>query len=385
MKKLFFVLLLTTLLIPSLSFSFDTAVKGFIALDALNLQKIQNKNAEAVIGIGVLDLKVFAEQDNVTAAIKLDLDGKLSEDLNIFEEAYASYRGIPNLKFSLGKSVVKFQNLHWGAAMNTYLDGGSILGTENSWRKVSRKNFLSAAYGHHSKGFLDTFTIWGDSSEIDLDEQGKPKTVSRYNLETKQTFYGYSYKNVPAFTTEKQLGFGNKLELYRFNSWTFTLGQIYFKNKVEDKPSWALDFGTNSESAEWETWTDLLVGFTTKAPYEKFTTYRKYEYFLQMGAERILNEKWSIVGNTEYLFVKDQRNKTTDVQYQDGSVILSTSYKVESVMKYKLSKTSFVTMGGMYERKIASINGVKGLTLIPGVFNANLEAFKLATSFSFWF
>jgi hypothetical protein len=380
MKKIFFILFLIILFLPQYSFSFDTAVKGFIALDGLNIQKIEHKSPVAVVGIGVLDLKVFAEQDNVTAAIKLDLDGKLSEDLNIFEEAYASYRGVPYWKFSLGKGIVKFQNLHWGAAMNTYLDGGSILGTENSWRKVSRKAYISAAYGHQTKGFLDTLTIFGDSSEIDYSEQGMPKTST-----DNKNYTSYNYKNVPAFTTEKQLGVGNKFELLKFSSWTFTFGQIYFKNKVEDKPSWALDLGTQSVNTEWETWTDLLVGFTTKAPYEKYTTYRKYEYFLQAGAEKFLNEKWSIVGNIEYLYVKDQRHKVTDVQYQDGSVIQSTSYKLESVFKYKLSKTSFVTMGGMYEKKIAERNGVKDLTYIAGVYNANLDAYKLATSFSFWF
>lgn len=376
MKNFFFVLLLA---ISPTSFAFDTSVKGFIALDGLNLQKIQNKPAEAVIGIGVLDLKIFAEQDDVTAAIKLDLDGKLSEDLNIFEEAYASYRGIPNWKFSLGKGIVKFQNLHWGAAMNTYLDGGTILKTENNWRKVSRKAYISAAYGHYNKGFLDTLSVFGDSSEIEYDEAGNPKTTTYKNNTS------YSYKNVPAFTTEKQLGLGNKLELYRINNWTFTMGQIYFKNKVQDKASWAVDFGTINETSEWEFWSDLLYGFSTKAPYEMYSTYRKYEYFLQIGAEKFLSEKWSIVGNTEYLYIKDQRHRVIDAQNQNGYVINSTNYKIESVFKYKLSKTSFLTMGGLYERKIADQNGVKGLKSIAGVYNANLEAYKLATSFSFWF
>jgi hypothetical protein len=383
MKNFFFVLLLISLT-PISTFAFDTAVKGFIALDGLNLQKIQNKNAEAVIGIGVLDLKIFAEQDSVTAAMKLDLDGKLSEDLNIFEEAYASYRGIPDWKFSLGKSVVKFQNLHWGAAMNTYQDGGSILGAENSYRKLSKKAFISAAYGHQSKGFLDTFTIWGDSNEIQYDEKGNPKTKVFKDTDTGKSYTSYDTKNVPAFTTEKQLGLGNKFELY-LNNWTLNFSQVYYKNKVQDKPSWALDFGTKNENSNFETWSDLVVGFTTKAPYEKFTTYRKFEYFLQIGGEKFLSEKWSLVGNTEYLIVKDQRHKTTDVKDQDGSVIHSTNYKVESVFKYKTSKTSFITMGGMYERKIADQNGIKNLSNISGLYNANVEAYKLATSFSFWF
>ncbi len=379
MKKIFFSILLISL--THSSFAFDTSVKGFIALDGINLQKIQKKPAESVIGIGVLDLKVFAEQDNVTAAIKLDLDGKLAEENNIFEEAYASYRGVYDWKFSLGKGIIRFQNLHWGAAMNTYLDGGSILGTENSWRKVSRKAYISAAYGHHNKGFIDTLAVFGDTSEIDYNEQGVAKTTT----DTKKILTTYNYKNVTAFTTEKQLGVGNKFELFLTDSISATFGQIYYKNKSEDKPSWALDFGTNLENSIFEAWTDILVGFTNKSPYEKYTTFRKYEYFLQVGAELFLNEKWSLVGNSEYLYVRDQRHNVADAQYQDGSLIKSTSYKVESVIKYKLSKSAFVTMGGLYEKKIASKDGVKNLSYISGVYNANLEAYKLATSFSFWF
>jgi hypothetical protein len=104
-----------------------------------------------------------------------------------------------------------------------------------------------------------------------------------------------------------------------------------------------------------------------------------------VGGERYLNEKWSIVGNTEYLYVRDQRSITSDAQNQDGSLITSTSFKLESVFKYKLSKSGFITMGGLWERKRAAKNGVKNLTFIAGVFNANLDAYKLAASVSFWF
>lgn len=400
MRKLIFALLAISLA-PNFAFSFDTSLKGFIALDALNYEKIQRKEGAAVIGIGVLDLKVFAEQDDMTAAIKLNIDGKLSVQNTLFEEAYASYRGIRDWRFSLGKGVVKFQNLHWGAVENTYLDGGTLLGTENSWRKVSNKAFMSAGYGHRSRGFLNIFSIWGDSTEVMFDNEGNPyytATGSGATSNSPKTITAYSTDDVTAFTTSKQLGFANKLELYRFEDWTFTAGQIFYRNKLASKYSYAIDFGASKESNTTEFWVDMLYGFTSKGPFDSYTTKAKNEYFLQMGTQYHFNEKWSVVGNTEFLYVKDLAHTystftydgvyyTADRRYTEksGNTYKSTSYKIESAVQYQLTKSSFITSGALYERKFTSMNGVKGLTSIKGVNNPNAEAFKLSTSVSFWF
>ena len=92
MRKLIYILLVV-IVAPNLSLAFDTSVKGFIALDAFNYKKIQKSNGALDIGIGVLDLKIFAEQESMTAAIKLNIDGNLAVQNNLFEEAYATYRG----------------------------------------------------------------------------------------------------------------------------------------------------------------------------------------------------------------------------------------------------------------------------------------------------
>lgn len=399
MSKLIVKFLASILLLALLStqaFSFDTSLKGFIALDGLNYEKIQKKNGAAVVGIGVLDLKVFAEQDDMTAAIKLNIDGNLAVQNNIFEEAYASYRGIRDWKFTLGKGVVKFQNLHWGAVENTYLDGGSLLGTENGWRKVSNKAFASVGYGHRSRGFLDIVTIWGDSTEVIYDNNGNPY-YSTTGGATSKVVTAYSTKSVPAFTTSKQLGFANKLELYRFDEWTFTTGQIYYKSKLAPTRSYAIDFGLAKESTTTEYWVDLLYGFTSKAPFDPYTTLAKSEYFLQMGTQYHFNEVWSLVFNTEFLYVKDQAytyipfgidgvTYTADSKLdKSGQIVRSSNYKIEGAVQYQLSKSSFITTGGLYEKKISSRDLVKGLSDIKGVENPNADAFKLSSSVSFWF
>lgn len=392
MKKL----LTTLLFIPTLCFGFDTSLKGFIALDALNFEKIEGKSTGAVIGIGVLDLKVFAEQDNLTTAIKLNIDGDLSVKNNLFEEAYASYRGINNFRFSLGKGVVKFQNLHWGAVENSYLDGGSVLGTENSWRKVSSKAFLSAAYGHRTKGFLDTLTIWGDTTEIQTDESGNPY----YTSTGSGTKYisSYSTQTVTGFNTSKQIGLANKIEIYRFEDWTLSSGQIYYKNHFQPEASYGFDFGLNRDSDDYDIWLDLLYGFTSKAPFENYTTQAKDEYFLQLGSAYHMNQFWTLIANTELLFVKDQSHTYKDftvggITYsadsklanKSGQYVESTSIKLETAAQYKLSKSSFLTFGGLYEHKSATKKAGKNLDIFYGVYNANASAFKLASSVSFWF
>ena len=399
MKKRLVTLLWATCLIPSLSYSIDTQVKGFIALDALNFKKISRTKNAADIGIGVLDLKVFAEQDNMTAAIKLNIDGDLSKQNNIFEEAYASYRGFKNFKLTLGKGVVKFQNLHYGVIENTYQDGGTILESENSWRKIAQKALFAVAYGGNYMGFTNTFTIWGDSNEIQFDDKGNPKYTASGagTVASPKIITAYNTKPVPAFTTSKQLGLANKFELYRGENWTFNNGLAYFKNKLQDKASYAIDFGATKDGTVWEYWFDAIYGFTSKAPYEAYGTFRKNEYFVQTGAQYHIDEIWSLLTNLEYLHTKDQAftytNFTVDgVTYstdsnldKSGATVVSTSYKIELGTQYKLSKTSFITTGVLYEKKIAAKNGIDNLTSIKNMYNANAEGYQFLSTISFWF
>jgi hypothetical protein len=392
MRKLTFAL---CLLLPISAFSFDTQVKGFIALDALNFKKISRQNDAVDIGIGVLDLKVFAEQDNMLAAVKLNIDGNLAIQNNLFEEAYATYRGFKNWKLTLGKGIVKFQNLHYGVVQNTYQDGGTVLETENSWRKLANKALFAFAYGNRDIGYTNTFTIWGDSQEVQFDEAHNPK----YDASGTTTKYikGYQTKSVPAFTTQKQLGLANKIELYRTSFWTINNGLAYYNNKLQDKPSYAVDFGLNFDNNIWEYWLDAIYGFTSKAPYDAYTTLRKTEYFLQTGVQYHYDEIWSVLTNAEYLHVKDHAHSyipytINGVTYaadslvdKKGQTVVSASYKIEAGIQYKLSKSSFITNGIMYERKLAAKDGVKDLAYIPGMYNPNAEAYQVLSTIAFWF
>lgn len=393
--------LLLCLLLPNFAFSLDTALKGFIALDALNYEKISKAPGAAVIGIGVLDLKVFAEQDYLSAAIKLDLDNsKLGDANNIFEEAYASYRGIKGWRFSLGKGIIRFQNLHWGVIENSYLDGGSLIGSENGWRKVSRKNFISATYGNRGMGFADTFAIFGDSNEIKTFDNGNISFVTSSgggNGSTPATAIrvtGYTNDSVPAFNTSKEQGFANKLEVYKDGYWTLTAGQIYYRNKFTHAGSYAVDFGATRDAEDIEFWVDLMWGKQSKAPFEAYSTYLKQEYFAQMGTQYHLSTEWSWLANLEFTHVKDKYHDFSspfiqegkyyqgDVTRSFGQTVRSQNYKIETGAQYSLSKSAFLTMGGLYEKRKTKVDIARAMANFR---YPNNEAFKLATTISFWF
>lgn len=383
----------------SSSYAFDTSVKGFIALDLANFEKIEGKKGSTVVGIGVLDLKVFAEQEGLTFNMKLDLDGKLSEENNIFEEAYVGYRGIRDWRFMAGKGVVRFQNIHWGVAENSYQDGGSVLGSENSFRKLSRRAFLAASYGHYSRGFLNTFSFFGNSNEIKTDENGEPIYDVGTSGNGSNPYYvkGYVYEPVTAFDVDKQLGLANKFEYYVNQELTLTQGLVMMRNKFTGKTTWGAAASLRYETGAFEIWSEAIHGYTTTAPYEKYATYRKRESYLQLGGEYFLNQSWSLLANTEGLVVEDKAHSYSDFAYRgkaakkDGSIRKAGSkydtlqYKAEAGVKYKISKSAQITFAGLWERKIVEKDNIEDLKRIDGVYDPNRQAFKISTALSYWF
>ncbi len=381
--------------------AFDTSVKGFIALDLANIEKIEGKKLDPQVGIGVLDLKVFAEQDGLTFNMKLDLDGKLAEANNIFEEAYVGYRGIRDWRFNAGKGVIKFQNIHWGVAENSYQDGGSIISTENSWRKLSRRAFVSTSYGHKNVGFLNTTSIFGDSSEIKTNDDGNPTydtTCTNTNGCSPTYVKGYTYEQVKAFNINKQIGLANKFEYFFDKDITLTQGLVANRNKFTDKTSWAATVSFRYETEPLEVWSEIIYGYTSTAPYEKYATYAKTETFAQLGMEYALTPDWSYLANAEFLIVDDQAHTYRDFVIgsktfkkdsytikKDGSRYKSQQGKFETGVKYKLNKSAHITFAGIAERKEVEKDGVKDLKRIDGVYDPNRSAYKFITSLSYWF
>ena len=147
-----------------------------------------------------------------------------------------------------------------------------------------------------------------------------------------------------------------------------------------------------------EIWLDTLYGVTSKLPFESNATYRKEEYFMQLGMEYFLDEKWSLVENVEGLYVHDRQHTyssfvengvtyypTSQQNEKSGALYKILTYKIETAVKYKINKAAQITVGALFEKKQTERNGVKNLSFVRDVRNANDEAYKLASSISFWF
>ena len=80
--------------------------------------------------------------------------------------------------------------------------------------------------------------------------------------------------------------------------------------------------------------------------------------------------------------------RIVDIDNPDTRFVIqnATQYKIETSGKYKISKSAFTTIGVLYEKKISTQEGGNTtLGYIPGVYNANKDAYQFVTSVSFWF
>jgi hypothetical protein len=352
------------------SFALDTEIKGFLALDLLILKKIEGRQQELVTGIGVLDLKAYATQDDFSGKIKLDLDNsKINEKYNLFEEASAAYRISDFWSVSAGKGVVPFHRLHWGVIENTYIDSGSVIGSKNAWRDVDKKLFLGTRLGSFRDGYLHHFTFWGESKLAKRDRAGNLDLTSTGQLQ---------YENSKTFSTKDERGLAYKFELFPDNVNSLSAGLIYYWNDYIPRESWAFDTGWRYRDGQLEVWLEYLYGFKSTHSGDSYATAGLEEHFLQLGAEQYISELINILANVEVLFVEDERHteRGTTLTANDGRIYEYDQVKVEAGVKFKLSKAAFITVGALLERQIEDINGVE---------NSDAYAYEGATKLSFWF
>ncbi|PIP96236.1 MAG: hypothetical protein COW00_19945 [Bdellovibrio sp. CG12_big_fil_rev_8_21_14_0_65_39_13] len=356
------------------AFALNAEVKGFLALDLLRVSKVKNRSQSVETGIGVLDLKIYGNQDNIFARFKLDLDdSKLGEPYNIFEEATATYRFRDNMMITAGKGVVPFHRLHWGVIENTYIDGGSVIGTENSWRDVDQKIILSFRLGEFKSGWINHTTFWGESKAVSRDRDG----ALTYDSNDALTF-----TNAKTFKTDEERGFANKLEFFPNNALSLSVGAIYYKADIAPDQSYAFDTGAKYRTSEWELWTEYMYGVKTTNASDKYATREKAEHFLQFGAEKTVNQLINVLVDIEGIMVKDLRHSdrgpTGKLRFNDGKTYKTNNAKIESGVKFKISKAAFVTVGALFEKQWQKIDEVDSS-------KSPLHAYEFATKLSFWF
>ncbi len=347
--------------------AFDTNIAGFMALDLLMFNKHESRSATLENGIGVMDLKVYANQDNLSGKVKLDLDdSSIGTKYNIIEELLASYKVNEMLKITSGKGPVPFHSLHWGAMENTYIDGGTVLETRTNdgdrlkWTDVDNRIVTTLAVGNKGQKFINSLSFYGNSYTIRRNTDGSLDLDSRNQIQTDNSF---------TMNTKKERGVANKLEFFPTQNLKLALGGILFHNKINPKAdSWALDFGGGYESGDLEVWFNSMYGFSSESIHYRYAVKEQKEHTYQLGMEYAYAEKWSFVANGELLYLTalkhdDLRNEVTQ-------------YKLDLANKYKLSPKAHFAVGVVGERRhYKRIN----------YYNYETGAIELAGKVSFWF
>lgn len=361
--------LLLCAIIPFIpSYAFDTSIRGFIALDVLSVVKQEGRQQEAQTGIGTLDIKVYATQDDFSAKLKLDLDdSRIGDAGNLFEEATVSYRFMPDHQLIMGKGKVPFHQMHYGAINTSYTDGGSNFNTDHSVRDFDNRLLLSWRYGGFTKGFFNYLTYWGNSEQAQTNSDGTPRIISGR----------LQYRNEKTFSSKDEAGLANRLEWFFNREMSASIGGIYYYNDLNPKNSWAMNLATRYTSRNIEIWGEYIRGFTSTHPSANYATFKKNEHLFQLGTEIYLTELYNLVMNTEAVIVTNQKHFETGSTFNNGQKLETDTYKFEAGVKIKFQKMAFMTLGGQIEKQDEVISAT-GL-------DEKKYAYQLASKISFWF
>ena len=357
MKKL---IAITFLLATLDVLAVDTETHGFIALDFFKVTKFDNQKELYETGIGVLDLKFIAKQDNLSGKIKLDLDNDaMGEKNNIFEEVLATYRFTPAIQITAGKGPVPFHHYHWGVIKHTYLDGGSVIGFYPKWSDVDRKIVTTLATGDNEAKIKNFVSFYGNSIQPKKDRDGNFEYDSekKVKMQTSNTF-----------STKDERGFADKIEYYPNKEWTWALGGIYHKATYNPKENWALDFGANAKMAKSEFWFNSMYGIASTNKEFKYASYKEQDKTFQIGYEYFWTEKFSMLSNGEIGQIIDHQH--------NGTTVYTNQWKIEAGGKIKLATSAFLTIGALYETRYKKTNSLR---------EPDVHALQLATEIAFWF
>ncbi|MEI8347217.1 MAG: hypothetical protein WCG27_07105 [Pseudomonadota bacterium] len=335
------------------AFAFDTQVKGFLALDLMNVRAIEYQRAapDVTAGVGAFDLKFFAEQERLTLKIKLDLDGTELNYYNIFEEVTARYRLTDMVSFEAGKGVIYFHQKHWGVLEASYYDSGSILGANNSWRDQDNKLLTVINFGSYQQRFINHFTFYGSSSAPNRNPDG----TLIYNTDGTKKYF-----NQKSFRSKYERGFADQIEFFPTKELSLAIGGVHYWSQVNPQRSWALDTNGEYKSDLWQFWWEYLYGFTSQD--EDAASYARplqWEQVAQIGAEYSINELYSALldiegcwaHGAEYPHKITANGKTTIDANRRGQSSKVTNYKVDLGTKIKLYPSAFMTLGVAGELK----------------------------------
>lgn len=396
LKVLKSLVLLTLALTSPKLFAFSAELRGFIALDMIGIEKIDSEKVDGTMGLGALDLKIYATHEDFTAKIKLDLDdSNLTKAYNLYEEANVTYRASDDLKITAGKAKVPFHRMRYGVTESSYIDSGSLLGLDHSWRDVDQKILVTATYGSYKKNYFAHFTIYGNTEEFEKNRDGTLK----YNFDSRFNSYELSKRPSNAFHFRDELGAATKFEYFFTRELEMSGSAIYYKSDWSE-PSWGLDYGGRYRVGQHELWWESTYAVYRTHPFDRYSSFYQTELYFGLGGEYRFNPKWAALFNLETMMVNnwawgpqaiDPRDNDgaggTTNQKTESALYENDNYKAEIGAKYYFQKSAFMTLGFMYEKKISAKD--KSETLANndtvGFRNPNRDGRQVKLGLAFWF
>jgi len=359
------------------AFAADFKVKGFVALDLLNLEKVEGQEGSIGLGYGTADVKVYFNQEDFSAKIKLDIDG--STDL--MEEVLVMYRFDENYKMTFGKGKIRFHQMHYGISDITYTDGGYMINTSHSFRDQDRKYLANLEIGRRKNGYYQNITFFGNSQSIKRDRDDASKPYLSSNSGT------IEYTQEKTFNSKYERGLAYQFNLTPDYETQYSIAALYYWRDIDPDADWAFDLAYNKNTESFEVWFEYVFAYTSKHPNDKYTSKKQYDNLIQLGYLYRLTDKLATGINLEASFVRKQHHDKNNYdsstsgygqsKYNDGETSKFYSYKANPGFQYKLAQRAQLNYGLIFERQYRNVTGKTDLEYY-NAYGANLSA-------SFWF
>ena len=394
-KLIFSSLLLLFLLFSSSTFAVSTDVKGFLALDAFSLEKIEGRRQSAELGIGHFDLKLFADyQDfHMRASLYLGRTTSSNFETSFLDEALLSWTPRYDTRLTFGKGRVPFHQRRRGVIDSGYISGGSILGTYHSLRDQKNKILITYRYGAFSKKFFNHLTFYGDTREPNtlFDDPSMPYLTREFGEIT--------YRTRDNFNTKDQMGFANRFEWLPFRGLQVSTAALWYRRKIDPTPNYAFDISSRYTVGNMQYYAEYVWAFISTHPNDRFAAEKQYEQIAQLGGEYRLNRQWSLAFNLEAAWVTsqahDKENYPNLPAYEggygqsfrnDGDTVRNRNQKIEAGVKRRWGRSMQISSGVIYERQQRqNVPTGSNPSTFQRVEKVNNEAYRFGVNVAFWY
>ncbi|ATH07858.1 hypothetical protein BIY24_07810 [Halobacteriovorax marinus] len=388
--KFLFISFFITLFLATKTYALDTEVKGFIALNTLSYESVEDRDPTMKMGIGTIDLKFYFNHEDFGAKIKLDLDGQLDEPNNLYEEAMLTWRPMRNWRFGIGKGKVRIHQMAFGVLESHYIDGGSLLGTKHSFRDQDRKIVGEISYGGYRKGFRNTFNVYADSRQPKEDYDTSNPVGYETDDSSNPGRGEIIYETEKEIDTRKDIGIANKIYFYPKRGVEFAIGGLIKDRDLDYNLNWATDVSGKYKTGAWEFIFEYTFAYVSNHPNDRYAIEHQYEQLGQLQVLYELTEITTLQLNTEFALVNSQEFNKNNIpngvgqqNFNRGQSAHTNNYKVDFGVIWKMAKRVNFKVGALYERKY-EWKALSHLGYAHG-YAGFRDAWALGSGVNFWF